>query len=546
MQSSKSKANSDSVVRSAGVVSIAVFSSRITGLVREMVLNALFGAGAVLDAFRIGFTIPNLTRDLFAEGALSSAFVPIFTEYLSNRSKEQAQALANLVATAIIIIVGSLCLLGVIFSPVLVNVLASGFKDTPGKFELAVQMTRIMFPFLLLVALAAQVMGILNACGQFGVPATASTFFNIGSLVFGLGLGHFFGPNLGISDIHGMAYGVVLGGALQLGWQLPSLYRAGFRFRPQIDWSDPGLRRIIYMMGPAIVGNSAVQVNVAVNSNFASWLGDGPVSWLQAAFRFMQLPLGLFGVAIAAAAAPNVSRSAARQDFDEFRRTLSESLGLVFLLTIPSAVALVVLAEPLVGAIYQQGRFTAFHASETAKALACYAIGLTGYSAVKVLSPGFYALKDSRTPMLISLCSMAVNVVGVLVMLFGFGLRHEGLAMSTSFVAIFNGLALLIVMRNRIGGIHGRNLWRSFLQVSAAASVMGAVVWGSSYAVRSVMGIGKLARLTDLAVSIPIGLVVLFVVCRLLRVPELDMALRAFAKPLGRVFPGLRARIASQ
>ncbi|HUS05168.1 MAG TPA: lipid II flippase MurJ, partial [Bryobacteraceae bacterium] len=195
--------------------------SRVTGLVREIVMAALFGAGLAYDAFLLGFRIPNLTRDLFAEGALSSAFVPIFTEYLNSKSKQEAAILANLVATALIVVVGGFCLLGVIFSPQLVMLLAPGFAQTPGKFELAVQMTRIMFPFLLLVALAAQAMGILNACNQFGVPAMASTFFNIGSLVFGLLLGKVLGPWLGISPIHGMAYGVVLGGALQLLWQVP-------------------------------------------------------------------------------------------------------------------------------------------------------------------------------------------------------------------------------------------------------------------------------------------------------------------------------------
>jgi putative peptidoglycan lipid II flippase len=231
----------DTIVRSAGIVSIAVFSSRVTGLIREQVFAALFGAGKVFDAFRIGFLIPNLTRDLFAEGALSSAFVPTFTEYLATKSKEEAAKLANLVATAIILVVGGICLLGMIFSPQLVMLIAPGFAATPEKFELAVTMTRIMFPFLVLVALAAQAMGILNACNRFGVPATASTMFNIGSLIFGLILGKWFGPALGISDIHGMAIGVVLGGALQLIWQLPSLHRAGFRFRPKIDWSHPGM-----------------------------------------------------------------------------------------------------------------------------------------------------------------------------------------------------------------------------------------------------------------------------------------------------------------
>jgi putative peptidoglycan lipid II flippase len=242
----------------------------VSGLIREMAMARLFGAGQVYDAFLLGFRIPNLTRDLFAEGALSSAFVPVFTQSLASQGKKRAADLANLVATAIIVVVGLFCVLGIILSPALVGLLAPGFAATPGKFELAVQMTRIMFPFLLLVALAAQAMGILNACDRFGVPALSSTFFNVGSVVFGLLLGYWAGPRIGISPIHGMAVGIVLGGALQLLVQWPSLRQAGFGFRLRVDSHDADLRRIVKMMGPAILGSAAVQINVMVNTNFAS------------------------------------------------------------------------------------------------------------------------------------------------------------------------------------------------------------------------------------------------------------------------------------
>src|SRR5580700_1062944 len=232
--------------------------SRVTGLLREMVMARMFGAGLIQDAFNLGFRIPNLTRDLFAEGALSSAFVPTFTDYLSSRTPKEAERLANLVATALLIVVGTVCAAGTIFAPLLVSTLAPGYAAVPGKFELAVTMTRIMFPFLLVVALAAQAMGMLNASNVFGVPAMASTFFNIGSVGFGLILGYWLGPSLHISHIEGMAYGVVLGGALQLCWQLPALHRLGFHFRPTFDWSDPGLVRILRLMLPAILGNAAV------------------------------------------------------------------------------------------------------------------------------------------------------------------------------------------------------------------------------------------------------------------------------------------------
>src|SRR5277367_3324909 len=235
--------------------------SRLTGLLREIVMARLFGAGLIQDAFNLGFRIPNLTRDLFAEGALSSAFVPTFTEYLSTRTHEECARLANLVATALLVVVGAVCVAGMIFAPMLVTMLAPGYAAVPGKFALAVNMTRIMFPFLLLVALAAQVMGMLNASNRFGVPAMASTFFNIGSVGFGVAIGvwlapHFNGPNLHISRIDGMAIGVVLGGALQFFWQLPSLYKLGYRFQATFEWAHPGLQRILRMMPPAILGNA--------------------------------------------------------------------------------------------------------------------------------------------------------------------------------------------------------------------------------------------------------------------------------------------------
>jgi putative peptidoglycan lipid II flippase len=533
-------ARHESVVRSAGVVSIAVLMSRVTGLVRESVMARLFGAGLIYDAFMLGFRIPNLTRDLFAEGALSSAFVPTFTEYLSTRSKEEAARLANLVATAIMIVVGAFCALGMIFAPALVHLLAPGFSAVPGKFELAVSMTRIMFPFLLLVALAAQAMGVLNASNRFGVPAMASTFFNIGSVGFGLFIGYVLGPALHLSHIEGMAIGVVLGGALQLGWQLPSLHALGFRFRPMFHWSDPGLVRIMRLMVPAILGNAAVQINVMVNTNFASTIYDpqrgfdGAVSWLSYAFRFMQLPLGLFGVAMASATLPSISRSAAAGQTDEFRRTLSKSLGMVFLLTVPSSVGLFVLGESIIGAIYQGGKFQLYDTQQTAIALSCYSVGLAGYAALKVLNPAFYALGDARTPMLVSLASIGINYATAFTMIRLAKLGPAGLAMSTSLVAIFGFLVLFAILRNRIGGVHGRELATGFGKVGLASLVMGCVVAVSSRAVEMWLGVSQLARLADLAISLPIGLGIFYGMCRWLGVEDLDVAIRAFTAPIRR------------
>jgi len=531
----QSQARSESVFRSAGIVSVAIALSRITGLIREMVMARFFGAGSVNDAFLLGFRIPNLTRDLFAEGALSSAFVPIFTRTLATKGKREAAILSNLVATSLIMIVGVFCLLGVIFAPFLVTLLAEGFHQVPGKFELAVKLTRIMFPFLLLVALAAQAMGVLNACNRFAVPAMASSFFNIGSVIFGLLLGQVFGKQLGITPITGMAIGVVLGGAVQLLWQVPALRKEGFRFRPMLDWSHPGLRQIISLMGPAILGNAAVQVNVMVNTNFASHIpGNGPVSWLQYAFRFMQLPLGLFGVAIASATLPSISRSAHAGNIEEFRRTMARSLGMVLLLTVPSSIGLAVLGKSMIGAVYQGGKFGAFDTQQTALALTCYAVGLSGYAALKVLNPAFYALNDAITPMIVSLLSIVINYAAASALIHGTHLGHAGLALSTSAVALFGSLALFIILRNRIAGVHGRDLLYSVARILAASGTMGLAVAASSHVVQSVAGATRVGYLLDLFISIPTGMLVLYFACRALQIPELEMATRAIAGSLSR------------
>lgn len=549
---SQPASQSESVFRHAGIASFAVLLSRISGLVREGVMSRLFGAGAAMDAFIVGFRIPNLTRDLFAEGALSAAFIPTFVDYLNKKSKEEAAHLVNLVATAIILLVGSLCVLGIFASPWLVALVTGHWvEDAPEKYTLAVRLTQVMFPFLLLVALAAQAMGVLNSLNQFTVPAFSSTWFNVGSVVFGVLLGFVAGPHIGLARIEGMAIGVVIGGALQLLWQIPSLYRAGFRFRFAFDWNHPGLRHIFHLMGPAILGGASVQINVLVNTVFATSIDDpirgvdGPVAWLGYAFRFMQLPLGLFGVAIATATLPAIGRSASSGNMEEFRETLARSLGLVFLLTVPSSVGLILLGPSIVGAIYEGAKFQPYDTQQTARALSFFAIGLAGYAATKVLVPAFYALKDSRTPMYVSIASIAINAgMGYsLVRIIGMG--HSGLALATSAVALFSFFVLFWLMKVRIGGVYGRRLRSVILKVTLASAVMGAAVWGSSRFIQSLAGIAPMARLIDLAITIPLGIAILYFVCRALRVEELAMAVNAVGGPIARRFSALNAKLGS-
>src|SRR5437016_4519154 len=370
--------------RAAGVVGLAVLCSRVLGLAREQIFAALFGGGRVMDAFTIAFRIPNLLRDLFAEGALSTAFVTVFSRTAALQDTAAAWRLADKVATLTAVSLSAITVTGIATAPWLVAALAPGFD--PGKAALTVTLTRIMYPFILLVSLAALVMGMLNARNVFGMPAMASSFFNLGSIIGGVALGWWFDPHFGARSLIGLSIGTLVGGLWQLTAQFPSLRRVGYRYRADFHWRDQGVRTVLGLMGPAVIAASAVQMNVLVNSGFAARLGDGPVSWLNIAFRLMQLPLGIFGVAVATVTLPLVSRSAALGNKTEFRGALAHAMRLVMLLTIPSAVGLIILAEPIIGLIYQHGRFTSAATIQTAEALRFYAIGLVGYSAVKVLA----------------------------------------------------------------------------------------------------------------------------------------------------------------
>ncbi len=518
------------LLRSAGIVSAAVATSRVTGLMRESVLSALFGASASLDAFILGYRIPNLARDLFADGALSAAFVPTFSRYLATKSKEEARELSNVVASLLMLVTGCICGLGMLVSPQFVELFASGFHAVPGKFELAVDLVRIMFPFLFLVALAAQAQGILNACHQFGVPAVSSSMFNIGSIATGLALGYWVGPRFGLSMVHCMAFGILAGGMAQLAFQLPAVWRAGFHWTPRVDFHHEGVRQILRLMGPAVIGGASVQVNVLVNTTFAAGLTDaaghamnGPVTWLNCAFRFMQLPIGVFGIALAQAALPRMARSAAEGDLPGMRATLLQSLNTMMMLTIPASVGLAVLGRSMIALVYQHGKFLARDTDQTALALACYAVGLASYASVRLLAPAFYALGDARTPMLVSMASVVINgcVSFATVRIFGWG--HAGLALALSAVSIFNSVVLAALLGPRLGGtglggtglgiFRGGELGLNCLKSLVASAVMGCACYGI---VRLVPG-----AVASLVLGIPVGAAVYYVTASALGIPEL-------------------------
>jgi len=477
------------LARAAGVVSAATLLSRLLGLAREQIFAAFFGAGFAVDAFQVAFRIPNLLRDLFAEGAMSAAFVPTLTRVQEKNGREAAMRLANLVINFLIVVVSTICLLGIVFAHEIVPLMAPGFGRIPGKLELTTQMTQIMTPFLLLVAVAAAVMGILNTRRVFFIPAIAPTMLNLALIAAGFLIAPFC-PRFGLQPIVGMAFGVILGGLGQLFIQAPALVRQGYRWRPEISFRDPGVVRIVTLMAPAAIGLAATQVNIFVNTLLASLLPQGSVSWLNYAYRLMQLPIGLFGVAIATVTLAEVARHAARKDMLEVKRTLSFSLRFGLFLTLPATFLLIALAHPIVVLLYQHGRFGAGDSWQTAQALWAYAAGLSAFSAVRVMVPVYYALGMTRIPVTISFVTIAVNVV-LNVVLMG-PLQHRGLALATSIASVLNFVLLFEVLRRKIGPMGGRILLRSSVKITFAAALAAGAGYLAAHGLERAIGMQSL------------------------------------------------------
>lgn len=466
------------VAKRAGVVGAATMLSRVLGLARDQLMATLFGAGFATDAFNVAFRIPNLLRDLFAEGAMSAAFVSTFTEWRMKRGDAAAWALGRQVMAWLVAVLLAIVVAGWFAAPAIVQLLAGGFGAVPGKLALTVQLTRIMLPFLPAVALAAVAMGMLNARGVFGVPALAPALLNVGMIVFGLALIPVC-QALGQPPIVAMAWGVLLGGMLQFAVQMPNLARLGFPPVPELPARHPGVARVASLMLPATVGLAATQVNLAVSTMIAASLREGSVSWLYYAFRLMQLPIGVFGVALATVAMPALSRAAVAQDLPALRRTLSATVRLVCLLTIPSALFLAVMAAPLNALLFEHGRFTASDTAMCADALIMYCIGLPAFAAVGVFTRAFYALGDTRTPVRASLVSVALNLT--LNLLFvgpwaGLGLEHRGLALATSLTALVNLGQLAWALRRRSGGIEGTRILVTAVRVLLASAAVCALL----------------------------------------------------------------------
>ncbi len=508
-----------SVIRAAGSVSLATMVSRILGVFREMVMARYFGAGLYTDAFNVAYRIPNLLRDLFAEGALSSAFVPTFIRTLTERGRTEAWLLANKLINALVIILGLLTLLIYFGAKYFVFLLAAGYAEIPQKVELTVQMTRIMSPFLLWVALAAVVMGMLNAFGFFFIPAMAPSAFNVCCILAGIFLSPFM-PRWGLAPVVSMAVGAIAGGISQFLLQVPSAYRAGYRYRPIVDFGDPGLRHIAKLMLPAIVGLSATQINITVDNQLASQYGNGPVSWLNYAFRLMQLPIGLFGVAIATANLATVSHHAAQGALDKVRTTVSSSLRLAACLTFPATAGLILFRSEIIRLLYQRGSFLPEDTLQTSKVLLFYSMALFAYSAVKILVPTFYALDDTRTPVRTSMITVGVKVAVNLLLVLPFGFL--GLALATAVASWLNFALLTRALNRKLEAKWNWNELRVYARIAVASAIMGLLALLTfRLAANLLPGRSSLVLATNLSLAILVGMVSLMPLLRLFRIEEL-------------------------
>jgi len=487
------------VTKAAGVVSLATLLSRMFGFVRDVIIAWFFGAGLSSDAFFVAFRIPNLLRRLFAEGSLSIAFIPVFTEYLTIKGREDAFRLARCAIWFVSIILAVVAVLGVFMSPVIIRIIAPGFISSPEKFHLTVSLTRIMFPYIFFIGLVALSMGILNSLGHFAAPALAPVFLNIAIIcsVF------FISPYMS-DPVTGLAIGVLIGGVLQLALQIPFLIKKGLYFWQRTTTVHPGLKKIGLLMLPAVFGAAVYQINILAGTLLASLLPEGSISYLYYADRLVQFPLGLFAIAIATAVLPTLSRQAASKDFEAVKNTFAYAMKLVLFLSIPSMVGLFILREPIVALLFKRGVFDSKATQLTSYALLYYSMGLWAFSGVRVVVSTFYALQDTKTPVRIAIISIIANILlGIILM---GPLAHGGLALSTSLASMLNFVLLVLALRKKLGNLGLKAIAKSVCKIVFCSAIMGLVVMAISTFMIPLSDISLKSLFFSLMATIIIGL----------------------------------------
>ena len=531
------------VTRAAGVVSIAVMASRLLGLARETAIGYYFPSKTSADPFYLAFRIPNFLRDMFGEGILSKAFITTFLATEAEEGEAAAWNLTNRIFSLAFLVLIGIIVLGIIFAPVVVDVLARDNFDRhldnvdhfgfDSKIELAIYLTQLMFPYLLFVSFAAIAMGLLNSKGRFGIPACASTFFNVSSVAVGIG-GYYLFPLIEIHPVTGMAIGVIVGGIAQFLIQVPSMYRVGYRYRPLLSLRDPRVLQVLHLIGPAVLGVAAVQVNLLTNTFFIT-SDSGWLTWITRAYRVMHLPIGIFGVAISTVALPQLAKLVAAGETENFRNALSYSLRLMLVLTIPAGIGLMVLSEPICRLLYEWGATLEEDTIETAGLLFVYAFGLCGFSMLKIVTDGFYAYKDIRAPVIVSICAVVLNIcLNYLFIYREFFLDPRAVVFSTVLTVTLNCAVLLLLLRRKVGRLGLQSVVPLTLKTLTASAVMGFVCWLTNGVIEAdwLGTVGIIPR--TLAVFAPIGLSLLILagMYKLLKVSEFDDILNIFKQPL--------------
>ncbi len=509
------------LTRAAGVIGIATLASRILGFVRDMVIAWFFGAGLISDAFFVAFRIPNLLRRLFAEGSLSIAFVPVFTEYLNRRGRSEAFRMARSTVRITGILLVILTLAGILAAPVLVKVIAPGF--TGEKFALTVTLTRIMFPYIFFICLVALSMGILNSLGHFAAPALAPVFLNVAIIGSALWLAPYLEE-----PVAGLAVGVLIGGGLQLLLQIPFLLKKGFYLWQKAPLYHPGVSRIGKLMGPAVFGAAVYQINMLVGTLLASLLPEGSVSYLYYADRLVQFPLGIFAISMSVAVLPSLSRQAAANKLRELSDTFVYAIQLIFFITLPAMTGLIVLREPIVALLFQRGEFGPESTRLTAYALIFYSLGLWAFSAVRILVSTFYSLQDTVTPVKIASISIFANIL-LSILLMG-PLSHGGLALATSLASMLNFALLAGRLHKRLGDLNGKKILESIAKSVICAGIMGGLLTAVLAVFPAPLNASFISRLITVTGGVAAGGGIYMLAAYMLRCPELTDLLRMIRK----------------
>jgi len=518
------KKTTGGVAKAAGLIMVAMTLSRIFGYIRDVVIYTHFGQDYRTDAYNAAFSIPDFLYYLLVGGALSSAFIPVFSSYIATDQDEEgwdvASSIFNLVMILMVVGIG----LGLIFTPALIKIIVPGFSEK--GFELTVLLTRIMFAQSFFMAINGISQGILHSYKHFFSPALGSVLYNLGIIVIGILLVDKYG-------IMGFSLGVVIGAVVNFIVQLPALLKVGLKYKPILKLNHPGVRKIFVLVLPVFIGLSVNHLNLFVNQFLASSLPQGMISALRAAQRIMQLPIGVFAIAVALAVFPTLTGYAARNEEKEFKKTMSMGVRTVVFITLPAAVGLIALRLPLVRAMFEQGQFSAANTQATASALLFYSLGLIGYSAQQVLNRAFYALQDTKTPVTVGVITILINIIFNFLLIKPLG--HGGLALAYSIAGLANMVLLLYYLRRKIGHIDGRSMLKSFFKTLIAALIMGVFVYFTAYLIEINLDVGiKLIQITQVLLAIMVGVVVYAVMVSMMKMDEAQLAMGILMRKLKR------------